>query len=640
MKEKFTVIFRSGLAMLLVLCMAVSVLPAAAFAAETDPETEMASAMDQLMALLEKHGFATEGTPVSGTARYALGEGSYYVAMGDGSAMTASYVEELAGQLEVSHNNMAVELRTVEEQVELVQAGGEVAEEIAKADLITLGFGNVTFIDHTIDTLTGEGRELNWTQYVTEEEAAQIKQAIADVTREKLGSSDPQINLALEAFAYDCVSYAMELPVLVEEVRNLNANAVVLVVGMYNPMDGVTITFNGMQMNLSGYIHDLVNVASLNVANYCTDSGNAVYVDAQNVDTVNQKTELGMPDLMGMMMNNCDILNPSETGHAYIKDQIAQTLTIPYADRIYGANRVRTSLGIAEELKKVQGVEKFQTIILASCGGFADALAGSYLAYVKNAPILLVDRSNAVAVKDYVAANLAEGGIIYILGGNAAVPTEIEIKMHEVTNKVKRLSGKVRYDTNLAILREAGVSGQDLLVCTGTNFADSLSASSSGLPILLVENGLKEQQIQYLEETEIRNIIILGGTGAVSSDLENALGSYDVDGEVTRLKGSGRYQTSVEIARYFFGEGQKTVVLAYGHNYPDGLCGGPLAAALGAPIVLTQTSDASVADAYVEDVAYGIILGGEGSAQKPLVTNDTAMDIMEVGKINNRKFVG
>ena len=44
---------------------------------------------------------------------------------------------------------------------------------------------------------------------------------------------------------------------------------------------------------------------------------------------------------------------------------------------------------MAEQLKANLGVEKFQTIVVACGTDFADALSGSYLASVKNAPILI-----------------------------------------------------------------------------------------------------------------------------------------------------------------------------------------------------------------------------------------------------------
>ena len=97
--------------------------------------------------------------------------------------------------------------------------------------------------------------------------------------------------------------------------------------------------------------------------------------------------------------------------------------------RIYGKNRYETAMRVAKNVKKAQGVSKFDTVILASGTSFPDALSGSYLSGVTGAPILLINENRyADSVISYVKSNLKRGGKIYLLGGNAAVPESIEYK--------------------------------------------------------------------------------------------------------------------------------------------------------------------------------------------------------------------
>lgn len=98
------------------------------------------------------------------------------------------------------------------------------------------------------------------------------------------------------------------------------------------------------------------------------------------------------------------------------------------------------------------------------------------------------------------------------------------------------LSGADRYATNLAILEKAGVEDQEILVCTGSGFADSLSASATGLPVLLSGQGLTPAQKEFLAETSGK-FIIIGGTGAVDVKLEAELTTF---GAVERLSGADR----------------------------------------------------------------------------------------------------
>lgn len=276
-------------------------------------------------------------------------------------------------------------------------------------------------------------------------------------------------------------------------------------------------------------------------------------------------------------------------------------------DRIAGDNRYETAFAAADALKTTLGAEKFENIIIASGTGFADALAGSYLAAVKRAPILLVNKHSLEEVASYVSNNLVGGGTVYLLGGEAAVPAQMEglLSGHDV----RRLAGANRYDTNLLILRAAGLGGSEILVCTGKNFADSLSASAVGKPILLVNKKLTDAQ-KALAATGSGKFVIIGGESAVGSEIANELAAY---GSVERLAGDNRYETSVLVAEKFF-PSASTAVLAYAGNYPDGLCGGPLAYAKKAPLLLTKSCNETFANGFAESkgITSGTVLGGTG----------------------------
>lgn len=294
------------------------------------------------------------------------------------------------------------------------------------------------------------------------------------------------------------------------------------------------------------------------------------------------------------------------------------------ASRLYGSDRFQTAFAVADQLKQVYGVENFDTILIASGADFADAQSGAYLANLKHAPILLSyhDTYNAL-VAEYIQKNLSLDGQVYILGGEKAVPASMERMLREKgVGSIKRLSGKNRFETNLEILKESGFNGDELLVCTGTNFADVLSASAVDKPILMVHTELYADQREYLEGLSLDMCYIIGGTGAVNTKVEAALRDYC--GATKRLGGADRYETSVLIAREFFNDCDE-VMLTYGRNYPDGLCGGMLANSLGMPLVLTESgkwSASAVKYAKDENIHKGIVLGG---AQ--LITDETVRSI-------------
>lgn len=287
--------------------------------------------------------------------------------------------------------------------------------------------------------------------------------------------------------------------------------------------------------------------------------------------------------------------------------------------RVFGATRYETSFMLADALKAQLGIDKFSTVIVTSGENFADALAGSYLAADKSAPILLTNGKNISTVHSYIKNNLASGGTVYILGGVNAVSANMEKGL--TGYNIKRLQGADRYATNLAILNEVGVSGEDILICTGNGFADSLSASATGKPILLVNKNLTTDQKTFLKNVSGNNCYILGGTSAISDSLEKQIDSY-VSGSLKRLGGATRYETSVLLAQTFF-DNADAAVLAYAMNYPDGLSGGPLAESKKAPLILTATDVEKAAAGYVsaKGIKSGTVIGGPGLISDKAVRN-------------------
>ena len=284
--------------------------------------------------------------------------------------------------------------------------------------------------------------------------------------------------------------------------------------------------------------------------------------------------------------------------------------------RLYGENRAQTARDAAEELKAILGVHKFDNIVYASGYNFPDALAGTYFANVMEAPVLMYFSGETAMNLKYIEENLAKDGTVYILGGTEAIPAPIEEELVAAGINVVRLGGETRFETNLEILDATGFDGgETVLVCAGYEFADALSASATGLPILLVNNAyteLRESQVEYLENLgEDCNFIIIGGTNAVSAELAAVIAEYDVDGEVERIGGATRFETSLMVAEKFFPDADQAI-LAYAWMFPDALCGGTIGYALGAPVILTSDVKIDLAADYMakRDINSGYVMGG------------------------------
>lgn len=301
-------------------------------------------------------------------------------------------------------------------------------------------------------------------------------------------------------------------------------------------------------------------------------------------------------------------------------------------ERIYGANRFDTAFEAADWLKTQKGLDKFPYVVIASGLDFPDALAGAYLAEAKDAPVLLTSEGTASSVAEYVKNNMASDGTVFILGGTGAVPEAMEEQLlaNGITeDHINRLAGTDRYQTNILILQEAGVSGQDILVCAGTGYADSLSASGVGKPILLVGKTLTEGQKEYLasvKDSVSGDFCAIGGTGVVSDDVLNEIKAY-ATGSCQRVAGANRFATSVAVAETFFPSDIDSIVLAYAMNYPDGLAGGPVAYIKGAPLLLVNDANYELAHDYVvrTNAVKVRVMGGP-----TLISDATALAILDL----------
>ena len=282
--------------------------------------------------------------------------------------------------------------------------------------------------------------------------------------------------------------------------------------------------------------------------------------------------------------------------------------------RIAGDDRYHTSLRVGRELKKVRKGKDFNAVVVANGDNYADALSGAYLAKVKNAPLILVNENNMEEAKKFIYTHLHKRvrkwqakSQVYLLGGEKVVPEAMREELEEYFD-IKRIAGSDRFETNLKILKEADVRSGDLLVCSGVGYADSLAASASGKPIMLVDDKLSDEQKKLIKSLDSGNIKIIGGYKSVNSNIESACKSL---APTIRIYGEDRYKTSLAIAKHFF-KNSKSAVFAYGDNFPDGLCGGVLAEKMNAPLLLINENNYDFAKQYVRENTMNkfVVLGG------------------------------
>ncbi len=185
---------------------------------------------------------------------------------------------------------------------------------------------------------------------------------------------------------------------------------------------------------------------------------------------------------------------------------------------------------------------------------FADNLASGAL---QDDSVLLLTPGDALSELTAFEIERLGADDVTILGGVDAVSEDVEDELNElVEGEVTRLGGDTRIETAIAIAEENGSSTAVLARGFGGDdetqaFADSLAAggwaAEDDANILLTQTEvLTGNTAAHIEEAGYDTVIIVGGTSAVSQDVEDAV-SEMVD-DVQRVEGETRFETAVASA--------------------------------------------------------------------------------------------
>lgn len=194
--------------------------------------------------------------------------------------------------------------------------------------------------------------------------------------------------------------------------------------------------------------------------------------------------------------------------------------------RLAGKDRYGTAAAVAQTF----GTD-VPVAYVALGQNFPDAVTGAARAGLEDGPVLLA-RTDRLPTATAAALTGLNPERIVVLGGPGAVSEEVLTALEDYTDgEVTRIAGSDRYGTSAAI---AGLYPDDtstVFVATGELFPDALTggpiAVRSSAPVLLTRHGeLPEETIEQLERFTPERIVILGGTVAVSANVQVELAAY------------------------------------------------------------------------------------------------------------------
>ncbi len=356
--------------------------------------------------------------------------------------------------------------------------------------------------------------------------------------------------------------------------------------------------------------------------------------------------------------------------------------------RIGGENRYATSALVSQELEDLAG--DTETVIIANGENFPDALAASSLTGASSPILLVTNDSVPSAVRDRLNRLSDTVLDVLVIGGESAVSAAVFAEIEEIMDEsdVVRIAGDNRYSTAVAVAEEIGLDAGVIALVSGQNFPDAVTAGSwaaaTGYPILLANgDGIPTETSAALEtaieEDDSTRVIILGGASAVSSGAEEALIELGFKpSNVTRVAGSDRYMTNlIWNVEHFDGEIDATaigapavaccglglgkylndddrlalqghsVMFVSGENFADALTAAPLAADLGAHVVLVNptsvgASALSLAAVGKSSAVVDNLLGVMASLSDGILDLETPADVAGTSFVdvtNDRRFM-
>ena len=188
-------------------------------------------------------------------------------------------------------------------------------------------------------------------------------------------------------------------------------------------------------------------------------------------------------------------------------------------------------------------------VFVASGTSFPDALAGASFAAANGGPILLVRRD---ALPNATAEELdrLNPKVVTVLGGTSAVSDPIAEAVAEYASvEARRVSGADRWSTAANISSGFVAPVDTVYVASGLNYPDALTGGAAiggttGGPVLLVlRDAIPSATAAELTRLKPTNIVVLGGTAAVSKAVLDALVPYAPNPPIRR-SGDDRYETA------------------------------------------------------------------------------------------------
>ncbi|HET7278630.1 MAG TPA: cell wall-binding repeat-containing protein [Dermatophilaceae bacterium] len=285
----------------------------------------------------------------------------------------------------------------------------------------------------------------------------------------------------------------------------------------------------------------------------------------------------------------------------------SSTSTAATLSRIAGSDRYQTAVKVSQAALPDKAAEGAM-VFVASGLNFPDALAGGPAAAHMASPVLLVPSTGTLPSAVAAELDRLHPAGIGVIGGSGAVSDAMVTQLQShATQEVFRVAGANRFETAAALsdftvdfdAAQQPIFPKTVYIANGIGFADALSgganAAREGAPLLLTTaTSLPSPTAGVLDLMQPTTVVIMGGTGVVSSSVQSAVAAILPSAKIVRIAGADRFDTSAKASLYAFPTPAGVVTgtwLANGNNYPDALAAAPVVGLFGdVSLLLTKTA--------------------------------------------------
>jgi subtilisin family serine protease len=267
--------------------------------------------------------------------------------------------------------------------------------------------------------------------------------------------------------------------------------------------------------------------------------------------------------------------------------------------RLAGPDRYSTAVAVSRYQLGSAISPESPLVFLATGENPADALAAGAAAASRNGVVLLTQRERLPQATRAELQRRKPSQVV-LVGGVSAISESVLNELRSVIPgaAVSRSFGPSRYETAVALSQQSFPAGAPVVfVATGVGYADALAGSAAaaraGGPVLLVPglaSTVPPSVIAELRRLSPSQVVVLGGTSAISAAIESGIRSALTGTQVNRIAGVDRYDTAARIAQPCSDTGVaiETLFVATGLGYADALAAAAIAGAGGCPLLITR----------------------------------------------------